>query len=91
MDGIGRSSIVREMGAFFVFLVVMCIARAATRVGHYLRSANLLLLLAAVFQTTAWALHGTEFATISYSASITLTRDLYNEPVQFLGQLNLTG
>ena len=64
MDGIGRSTLVGEISAFFVFLVVMCIAGAATRVGHYLRSAGLLLLLTAVFRTTAWALHGAEFATI---------------------------
>ena len=64
MDGIGRSTQVGEISAFFVFLVVMCIAGAVTRVGHYLRSAGLLLLLTAVFRTTAWALHGAEFATI---------------------------
>ena len=64
MDGIGRSTLVGEISAFFVFLVVMCIAGAVTRVGHYLRSAGLLLLLTAIFRTTAWALHGAEFATI---------------------------
>ena len=64
MDGIGRSTLVGEISAFFVFLVVMCIAGAVTRVGHYLRSAGLLLLLTAVFRTTAWALHGAELATI---------------------------
>ena len=64
MDGIGRSTQVGEISAFFVFLVVMCIAGSVTRVGHYLRSAGLLLLLTAVFRTTAWALHGAEFATI---------------------------
>ena len=64
MDGIGRSTLVGEISAFFVFLVVMCVAGAVTRVGHYLRSAGLLLLLTAVFRTTAWALHGAEFATI---------------------------
>ena len=63
MDGIGRSTLVGDMSAFFVFLVVMCIAGAVTRVGHYLRSAGMLLLLAAVFRTTAWAMHGAEFAT----------------------------
>ena len=63
MDGIGRSTLVGDMSAFFVFLVIMCIAGAVTRVGHYLGSAGLLLLLAAVFRTTAWALHGAQFAT----------------------------
>ncbi len=58
MDGIGRSTLVGDMSAFFVFLVIMCVAGAVTR-----RSAGLLLLLAAVFRTTAWALHGAEFAT----------------------------
>ena len=72
MDGIGRSTLFGEISAFFVFLVVMCVAGAVTRVGHYLRSAGLLLLLTAVFRTTAWALHGAEFATIFIVSEIVM-------------------
>ena len=63
MDGIGRSTLVGDMSAFFVFLVVMCVMGAITKVGHYLHSAALLLLLAAFFRTLAWGVHGAEFAT----------------------------
>jgi hypothetical protein len=63
MDGIGRSTLVGDMSAFFVFLVVMCVMGAITKVGHYLHSASLLLLLAAIFRTLAWGVHGAEFAT----------------------------
>ena len=63
MDGIGRSTLVGDMSAFFVFLVVMCFMGAITKIGHYLHSAGLLLLLAAIFRTLAWGIHGAEFAT----------------------------
>jgi hypothetical protein len=36
---------------------------AITKIGHYLHSAGLLLLLAAVFRTLAWGVHGADFAT----------------------------
>ena len=32
MDGIGRSTLVGDMSAFFVFLVVMCVMGAITKV-----------------------------------------------------------
>ena len=41
----------------------MCVVGAITKVGHYLHSAALLLLLAAIFRTLAWGVHGAEFAT----------------------------
>ena len=63
MDGIGRSTLVGDMSAFFVFLVAMCVMGAITKVGHYLHSAGLLLLLAAFFRTLAWVVHGAGFAT----------------------------
>ena len=44
LEGIGRSTQVGDFSAFFVFLVVMCIAGVITQTGHYLRSASLLLL-----------------------------------------------
>ena len=63
MDGIGRSTLVGDMSAFFVFLVAMCVMGAITKVGHYLHSGGLLLLLAAIFRTLAWGVHGADFAT----------------------------
>jgi hypothetical protein len=62
LDGIGRSTQVGDFSAFFVFLVIMCVMGVISQTGHYLRSASLLLLLTAIFRTTAWALYGAELA-----------------------------
>ena len=71
MDGIGRSTLVGDMSAFFVFLVVMCLMGAITKIGHYLHSAGLLLLLAAIFRTLAWVVHGADLATTFFVFEVT--------------------
>ena len=76
LEGIGRSTQVGDFSAFFVFLVVMCIAGVITQTGHYLRSASLLL-LAAVFRTLAWALHGAELATTFIVAELVMAGLLF--------------
>jgi hypothetical protein len=40
----------------------MCGLGAITQKGHYLQSAGLLLFLAAVFRTLAWAIYDADFA-----------------------------
>lgn len=77
LEGIGRSTQVGDFSAFFVFLVVMCIAGVITQTGHYLRSASLLLLLTAVFRTLAWALHGAELATTFIVAELVMAGLLF--------------
>jgi len=63
LDGLGRSSQLGDFTAFFVFTAVMCWLGAITQKGHYLQSAGLLLILAAIFRTLAWAIYGADFAT----------------------------
>lgn len=63
LDGLARSTQLGDFTAFFVFIAVMCWLGALTKKGHYLQSAGLLLFLAAVFRTLAWAVYGADFAT----------------------------
>lgn len=77
LDGIGRSTQVGDFSAFFVFLVIMCATGAITENGHYLRSASLLLLLAAVFRTSAWAFYGAELATTFIVAELVMAGLLF--------------
>ena len=60
---LARSTQLGDFTAFFVFTAVMCWLGAITQQGHYLQSAGLLLFLAAVFRTLAWAIYGAAFAT----------------------------
>ena len=77
LDGIGRSTQVGDFSAFFVFLVIMCVTGAITENGHYLRSASLLLLLAAIFRTSAWALYEAELATTFIVAELVMAGLLF--------------
>ena len=77
LDGIGRSTQVGDFSAFFVFLVIMCATGAITENGHYLRSASLLLLLTAVFRTSAWAFYGAELATTFIVAELVMAGLLF--------------
>jgi hypothetical protein len=74
LDGIGRST---QVGDFSVFLVIMCVMGVITQTGHYLRSASLLLLLTAIFRTTAWALYGAELATTFIVAELVMAGLLF--------------
>jgi hypothetical protein len=62
LEGMGRSSQIGDVGALFMFMVIMCVMGAITRVGHYLQSAGLVLLLIAIFRTLAWAVYDAELA-----------------------------
>jgi hypothetical protein len=77
LDGIGRSTQVGDFSAFFVFLVIMCVMGVITQTGHYLRSAGLLLLLTAIFRTTAWALYSAELATTFIVAELVMAGLLF--------------
>ena len=77
LDGIARSTQVGDFSAFFVFLVIMCATGAITENGHYLRSASLLLLLTAVFRTSAWAFYGAELATTFIVAELVMAGLLF--------------
>ena len=63
MDGLGRSTLVGDMSAFLSFWLSCVLPERLPELATTYGSAGLLLLLAAVFRTTAWALHGADFAT----------------------------
>jgi hypothetical protein len=62
LDGLARSTQLGDFTAFFAFIAIMCGLGAITQKGHYLQSAGLLLILAAVFRTLAWAIYDADFA-----------------------------
>lgn len=77
LEGMARSTQVGDLSAMFVFLVIMCAAGAITKSGHYLQNAGLLLLLIAVFRTTAWFFHGAELATTFITIEVILAVVLF--------------
>ena len=62
LDGLGRSTQVGDMTAFFVAIGVSIGLGAWWRDATWLHAAALLLGGAAVFRTLAWALHGADLA-----------------------------
>ena len=63
LDEMGRSSQVGDFSAFFIFLSVAAIIGFVTRNRAWFLASALLLGLAAVGRTLAWALHDAPFAT----------------------------
>lgn len=61
LDGVGRSTQIGDIGAFFLALGVMCGLGAWRSNPTWLRGAALLLGGAAVMRTLAWALQGAAF------------------------------
>ncbi|PCJ71526.1 MAG: hypothetical protein COA62_02755 [Rhodobiaceae bacterium] len=73
LDGIGRSTQVGDFTAFFVATALMCFLGALRQNTTWLYGAVLLLGGAAIFRTTAWALHGAELATTFIAIEAILT------------------
>ena len=70
LDGLGRSTQVGDFSAFFLALGLLPLLGARTGQAHWLQAAALLLGSAAVLRTTAWAVHGADFATQFIAAEI---------------------
>ncbi len=60
--GLARSTIVGDLGAFFLAASTFVLLGAVRQEAHWLRAAALLFGLAAFMRTLAWALHGADFA-----------------------------
>jgi len=73
LDGIARSTQVGDLTSFFVATALMSVLGAWRQNATWLYGAALLLGGAAVFRTTAWALHGAEFATTFVAVEAILT------------------
>lgn len=60
--GLARSTVIGDLGAFFLGASTFILLGAATRRAHWLRAGALLFGAAAVLRGLAWALHGAELA-----------------------------
>ena len=63
LDGIGRSTQLADLGAFFVFSAALIIYGVIKSKSACLRAVALLLGLAAALRVLAWAAHGADLAT----------------------------
>ena len=82
LDGIGRSSQIGDMSSFFIGGTTLCFLGAIRQQGHWLQAVALLLTLAAIFRTLAWAIHGAELATIFIVAEIVMAAILLFSALQ---------
>ena len=64
LEGMGRSSQIGDMTAFFVGIAVLCFWGAWHCEGPRLQSAALFLILTALFRVLAWAAYEAPFATV---------------------------
>ena len=73
LDGIGRSTQIGDMGAFFLGCSAMILLGAATRRPHWLQAAAMLVGGAAIVRTLAWAFHDAAFATQFIAVELVVT------------------
>jgi hypothetical protein len=72
LDGIGRSTQLADLGAFFAFSAVMTIYGVIKSQSELLRLAALLLGMTAVLRVLAWVAHGAGLATSLIAAEVVL-------------------
>lgn len=73
MDGIGRSTQIGDFTAFFAAVAGFSLYGAWKESPHWARSAAIILLLAAIFRTISWLMHGAVFATQQIIVEVVLT------------------
>jgi hypothetical protein len=72
LEGIGLSTQLADLGAFFTFSALLIFYGVLNSKGEYLRINALLLGLAAILRVTAWGVNGAAFATELIVAEIVL-------------------
>ena len=72
LDGLGRSTQIGDFTSFFVAVAGFSLYGAWKESPHWVTSAAIVLLLAAVFRTLAWLMHGAAFATPQIVAEVVL-------------------
>jgi hypothetical protein len=72
LEGIGLSTQLADLGAFFTFSALLIFYGVLNSKGEYLRITALLLGLAAILRVTAWGVNGAAFATELIVAEIVL-------------------
>ena len=60
--GLARSTMIGDVGAFFLGVSTLVLLGALTGRAHWFRGAALFFGYAAILRTLAWAVHGADFA-----------------------------
>jgi hypothetical protein len=82
LDGIGRSTQIGDMSSFFVGGTLLCFLGAIRQQGHWLQAVALMLTLAAIFRTLAWAVHGADLTVVFIVAEIVMAAILLFSSMQ---------
>ena len=72
LDDLGRSTQIGDFTAFFIAVAGFSLYGAWKESAHWVRSAAIVLLLAAIFRTLSWLVHGAAFATPQIIAEVVL-------------------
>jgi hypothetical protein len=83
LDGVGRSTQIGDIGAFFVLAAALILAGTLRENATLLRTAGLLLASAAVLRTIAWMAHGAPLATGFIIAEVLAAAVLLGTASQF--------
>lgn len=73
LDGLGRSTQIGDIGAFFLGGGLMVLFGLATEKREWFYAATLLVAGAAIFRTAAWLLHGAPFAVPQVAIEVSMT------------------
>ncbi len=73
LEGVGLSSQVGDLGAFFTALAVFILIGVIVQKRSWFYAAGILLGLTAVFRVLAWLLHGATFATEMIAVEVVVT------------------
>lgn len=73
LEGVGRSTQVADLAAFFIAAAIFIFFGAATRAWQWLCAGALLLGLAAIFRTLVFVFHDAPFATQFVVAEVVMT------------------
>lgn len=76
LDGIGRSTQVGDFSAFFIAITAFCLLGILKAQPTWLYSAAILLGLAALMRSFAWAVHGAAFAAVPIAVEVVCTAAL---------------
>lgn len=88
MDGIGRSTQIGDFTAFFAAVAGFSLYGAWKESPHWVRSAAIVLLLAAIFRTISWLMHDAVFATQQIIVEVVLTSVLLFSASRWSGANN---
>lgn len=72
-DAVARSTLIGDLGAFFLSAAIFALLGAFTGRSCWLLSTALLFGAAAVMRTVAWAMHGADFAIVFIAIEVAVT------------------